>query len=123
MDSTEKNVKIKRRAAEIFRFLLSGGIATLLDYATYWVMRYLVLHDGLFAGSEGWKIFSAVVATTLGFLVGAVVNWVLSVKFVFKDTTKDTDEDEDENSEDEDESKDDSDDKDGKDADKDDVEW
>lgn len=89
MDSTEKNVKIKRRAAEIFRFLLSGGIATLLDYATYWVMRYLVLHDGLFVGSEGWKIFSAVVATTLGFLVGAVVNWVLSVKFVFKDTTKD----------------------------------
>ena len=33
MDSTEKNVKIRRRAAEIFRFLLSGGIATLLDYA------------------------------------------------------------------------------------------
>lgn len=88
MDRTEKSQKNKRLLAEIVRFLLVGGLATVCDYAVYLLFRKIVLPPELFIGNAVWDVFSAVIATTLGFLVGLIINWVLSVLFVFRDTGK-----------------------------------
>ena len=69
---------------EIIRFLIVGGTATVADYATFYVFRQWILPARLIAGNT-WDIISLIIATALGFLVGLVLNWILSVKFVFRD--------------------------------------
>ena len=88
MDLNKKREQNKRLFAEIFRFLLVGGLATICDYAIYLLFRKVVLPPELMVGSSAWNVASAVIATTLGFLVGLLINWVLSVIFVFRDGTK-----------------------------------
>ncbi len=66
---------------EIVRFLAVGGTATLVDYFLFWLLDGVLLP--LVGKGEGWQIFSLVLATGVGFCVGLLVNWVLSVKFVF----------------------------------------
>jgi putative flippase GtrA len=68
---------------EIFRFLLVGGIATIVDYAVFYIFRDLLLPASLVA-SGAWDICSLIIATAFGFCAGLVVNWILSVKFVFR---------------------------------------
>ena len=68
---------------EIFRFLLVGGCATLVDYAVFYLFRQWLLPETLFGG-EVWNIFSLIIATAFGFCAGLLVNWILSVKFVFR---------------------------------------
>ena len=67
---------------EILRFLLVGVIATLLDYFVFWLFDG-VLFPRLGTG-EAWAGCSLALATALGFLVGLLVNWWLSLKFVFR---------------------------------------
>jgi putative flippase GtrA len=74
----------KQLLGEIFRFLIVGGTATVADYATFYVFRQWILPARLIAGNT-WDIISLIIATALGFLVGLVLNWILSVKFVFRD--------------------------------------
>ena len=66
---------------EIFRFLLVGGTATLVDYFVFWIFDGLLFP--LFMPTT-WHTVSLVLATALGFCVGLAVNWVLSVSFVFR---------------------------------------
>ncbi len=68
---------------EIFRFLIVGATATLVDYAVFYLFRQWLLPARLFS-SGGWDIVSLIIATALGFCTGLAVNWVLSVKFVFR---------------------------------------
>lgn len=68
---------------EILRFLLVGGLATLADYAVFFLFRQYLLPAELLAG-RFWDIASLVIATAFGFLVGLIVNWLLSVAFVFR---------------------------------------
>ena len=68
---------------EIFRFLLVGGTATLVDYGVFYLFREWLLPETLFAWT-GWNTLSLIIATALGFCVGLLVNWILSVKFVFR---------------------------------------
>lgn len=69
----------KQLFLEIFRFLLVGGVATLADYLVFWIFDALVF-------PEGWGTLALVLSTALGFCVGLIVNWVLSVSFVFRET-------------------------------------
>ncbi len=81
--SGEKQTK-KQLFWEIFRFLLVGGTATLVDYFLFWILDgvlFPLLGDG-----STWRTLSLVLATAVGFCVGLGVNWVLSVKFVFLQT-------------------------------------
>ena len=55
----------------------------MLDYFTYYVFREWALSPDYFS-SGAWNVFSLLFSTALGFTVGLVVNWVLSVKFVFR---------------------------------------
>lgn len=68
---------------EIFRFLLVGGTATLVDYAVFYLFRQWLLPSRLFDGNV-WNVFSLIIATAFGFGAGLLVNWILSVKFVFR---------------------------------------
>ena len=78
-----ENVAVKQTKKqlfwEIFRFLLVGGMATLTDYATFYVFRQWIFPAGLVGDTV-----SLIIATALGFLVGLIVNWIMSVKFVYR---------------------------------------
>ncbi len=68
---------------EIFRFLLVGGTATIVDYAVFYLFRQWLLPQSLMGGNT-WNVISLIIATAFGFCAGLVVNWILSVKFVFR---------------------------------------
>ena len=68
---------------EIFRFLLVGGAATVVDYAVFYLFRQWILPPTLITGAV-WNIISLVTATAFGFCAGLLINWILSVKFVFR---------------------------------------
>ncbi|MBO5240443.1 MAG: GtrA family protein [Clostridia bacterium] len=74
-----KKQTIRQLFWEIFRFLLVGGIATLADYFVFWVFDALIF-------PASWGTVALVLSTALGFSVGLLVNWVLSVRFVFRET-------------------------------------
>ncbi len=76
----EKQTK-KQLIWEIFRFLIVGGTATVVDYAVFWLLDGVLFP--LFGNAAWWSTLSLLLATALGFCVGLVVNWILSVKFVF----------------------------------------
>ncbi len=67
--------KIKMLLPEIFRYLLVGGLATVLDYGAFMLFRYVLLLD---------TTFNLLIATAMGFTVGVITNYILSILFVFK---------------------------------------
>ena len=74
--------KHKKLILEIFRFLLVGGIATLVDFAFYELFRYVIftfMNDTM----------NLVLSTSIGFLCGNIVNYFLSIIFVFKGAKED----------------------------------
>ena len=91
MAVNEQKAKKNGLVGEIIRFLLVGGLATVCDYAVYLLFRKVVLPAELFYENAVWDAASAVIATTLGFLVGLLINWVLSVVFVFRDGKRSVD--------------------------------
>ena len=68
---------------EIFRFLLVGGTATVCDYIVFWLFDGLLLPLFPLSG-EVWALLALWFATACGFVTGMLVNWLLSVKFVFR---------------------------------------
>ncbi|MBQ8320399.1 MAG: GtrA family protein [Clostridia bacterium] len=68
---------------EVCRFLLVGGIATLLDYAAYYLFRQCLLSPEHFS-SGIWNAFSLFFSTAIGFSAGLIFNWIFSVRFVFR---------------------------------------
>ena len=83
-NTNEKQQTPKRLFWEIVRFLLVGGIATLVDYAIFYIFRQWLFPQTLFSWA-GWDAWSLAIATACGFGVGLLVNWLLSVAFVFQD--------------------------------------
>ena len=74
----------KQLLEEIVRFLLSGGVATLVDYFTFCFFDALVFPALLPTQTPFYATLALVLATAIGFSVGLVVNWICSVRFVFK---------------------------------------
>ncbi len=64
---------------EIFRFLLVGGLATIIDWSICFIVEYFL--PEIILGN--WHIEKAI-ATTCGFVVGLIVNYILSIIFVYK---------------------------------------
>ena len=67
---------------EIFRFLLVGGTATLVDYFVFWIFDGLLFP--IISHAAWWMTVSLILSTAFGFCAGLIVNWLLSVSFVFK---------------------------------------
>ncbi len=79
----EHNQTKKELIYEIIRFLIVGGTATIVDYIVYYLFREWILPPELI-NNQAWDTASLVIATALGFTVGLIVNWLLSISFVFK---------------------------------------
>ncbi|MFR1554143.1 MAG: GtrA family protein [Coriobacteriales bacterium] len=78
-EETEKKQSAKSLFWEIVRFLIVGGTATLVDYLISYLFYQWILPPALIG-----ETFSLVLSTALGFCVGLAVNWILSVRFVFR---------------------------------------
>ena len=78
MEKQKKQTK-KQLFWEIFRFLLVGGLATIADYLVFWIFDAWVF-------PVAWGTTALVLSTALGFCVGLIMNWLLSVRFVFRET-------------------------------------
>lgn len=59
---------------EFMKYIIAGGIAFIADFSVLYVFHEYILRD--------FK-YSLYVATFLGFMAGLVVNYLLSLKFVF----------------------------------------
>lgn len=68
---------------EILRFLIVGGIATLVDYAVFWIFDGLIF-PLFIPDTKVWAVTALIISTALGFCAGLIINWVLSIKFVYK---------------------------------------
>ena len=83
MEQEQKKEKIQQTKKqlfwEIFRFLLVGGLATVVDYLVSTLFYSLVLPPTLIG-----QTCSLIISTALGFCVGLVINWFLSLLFVFR---------------------------------------
>ncbi len=63
---------------QFFRYLFVGGLATVVDWAVSYILFKFVFHESL-----------AVVANSLSFVAGLIVNYIISTFWVFKpDKTK-----------------------------------
>ena len=84
MQTNEVQVKQTKKQLfwEIFRFLLVGGTATLVDYFVFWIFDGVLFP--LVASAKWWTTLSLILSTALGFCAGLIVNWLLSVSFVFR---------------------------------------
>lgn len=72
----------KELIKEILRFLLVGGLATLVDFGIYELCRFV-----LFIGLS--NNVNLILSTSLGFIFGNIVNYILSIIFVFKGAKED----------------------------------
>ena len=68
--------KIKPLAGEFIRYLFVGGTAFLVDFGTLYLTKTFLFSS---LGDTGVYI-----ATALGFIVGLIYNYILSLIFVFK---------------------------------------
>lgn len=80
---------------EVLRFLLVGGGATIIDFLTMGIVLYAFAptkYDSFFQVFIGSKVVPEKVATLLGtglgFVVGLIFNYILSVIFVFNQNTQ-----------------------------------
>lgn len=80
-----------KTAGEILRFIIVGGIATLVDMFTMGVVMYLMQKGiyssfiNVFIHAPTPSTLATIIGTTVGFLVGLVVNYILSILFVFNE--------------------------------------
>ena len=74
----------KQLFLEILRFLIVGGTATLVDYLIFWIFDAWLFPLVLPIEIAAFSTLALVLSTALGFCVGLLVNWVLSVRFVFR---------------------------------------
>jgi len=68
--------KPKALTAEIIRFLIVGTLAFVVNFTVLSLTAEHIFHT-----EHGWGLY---LATALGFLSGVVVNYVLSILFVFR---------------------------------------
>lgn len=77
--------------AEIIRFVIVGGIATVIDFLITGIALYLFEPSlypkfyQVFFGGGSPKAYATVIATGIGFCTSLIVNYILSVVFVFSD--------------------------------------
>lgn len=70
------NAKFKKLLYEFMRYVLVGGLAFLADSGTLFLFR-----EFIFPVKGQAELF---ISAALGFIVGLIINYILSVVFVFK---------------------------------------
>ena len=64
---------------EVFRFLIVGLIAAVFDFLLCYIFQFII-----FKGNE--NVYVTVISTIMGFLIGVVINYLLSTYMVYKKT-------------------------------------
>lgn len=94
MDKVRSFINQKSLLGEIVRFVLVGGISTVVDFITMAVVLYVDSPEkydsfiNVFFGSQDPSSFAALLGTGLGFSIGVVINYLLSILFVFNENGK-----------------------------------
>ena len=84
----------KTRSAEILRFLIVGGLATVVDFFMMGITLYLFDRSlyphfyNIFYGGGEPTTTAKLVGTGVGFIFGLIANYVLSIVFVFNEKGK-----------------------------------
>jgi putative flippase GtrA len=68
----------KALVQEIIRYLIVGGIATIIDYLAFALFRYVILD---------LTLENLLISTSIGFAFGLTFNYILSIVFVFKNVS------------------------------------
>lgn len=74
------------RLKEFIRYCFVGGVSFVFDFAAFWAMNafiFVPIYGDSFAKENFWTIATSI---TVGFIVGLVINYLLSMLWVF--TTK-----------------------------------
>lgn len=93
-DRINNFLKTHKTVAEILRFIIVGGIATVIDMLTMGITMYVMQKSiypsfiNVFINTPTPSTLATIVGTTVGFVAGLVVNYVLSIAFVFNDKGK-----------------------------------
>lgn len=66
---------------EIIRFVITGFIAAIVDFLFSFLASFAVQKMGLPASS----VWCTVIGTTIGFITSVIVNYILSIKWVYQD--------------------------------------
>ena len=69
-------VKLERIMKEFLRYLVVGGTAFLVDYATLYLLSHIVFRS--------MGDFGVYLATAIGFVAGLTYNYILSLIWVFQ---------------------------------------
>lgn len=79
---------------EIMRFILVGGLATVIDFLAMGITLYVIepelfphFYNIFFGGGEP-QILTNVIGTGIGFIFGLLANYLLSIIFVFNEKGK-----------------------------------
>lgn len=79
------------RLAEIIRFLIVGGLATVVDYIAMGITLYcfnpqLYPHFyNVWVGGQNPSALATIVGTGIGFIIGLLFNYIFSIIFVFQE--------------------------------------
>lgn len=89
----EKIIELEKKYPVIFellRFLIVGGIATIVDFLTMGAVLYVFnpkiyphFYNVFFGATQKPSLAANMVGTGLGFIAGLIINYILSVFFVF----------------------------------------
>jgi len=79
------------RLTEIIRFLIIGGLATVIDFLAMGITLYcfepsLYPHFyNVWIGGGAPSTLATIIGTAIGFIVGLIFNYIFSIIFVFQD--------------------------------------
>ena len=80
------------RTSEVLRFLIVGGLATVADFFVMGSVLYVFdpaiyphFYNAFFGGTAEPSIVAKLMGTGVGFTVGLIANYVLSILFVFNE--------------------------------------
>lgn len=84
----------KETIKEFIRFGICGVIATIVDFVVFGIVIYLIspssfnysIIESITANRDAISTSSVLIGTTLGFIFGLIVNYIISVKFVYRFT-------------------------------------
>jgi len=82
-----QTIKVKNKESlkgEIIRFIITGLIATIVDFGFYSLTSFILQKIGMKAES----IWITIISTFIGFIFGVVINYFLSVYWVFQNVDK-----------------------------------
>ncbi len=68
------NEKLKILISEFLRYIVVGGIAFVADFGSLYIFKEFVFYK---------LAYGIYLSTAVGFIIGLIVNYVLSLKFVF----------------------------------------